>query len=242
MEQQRVDKILSNMGFCSRREATKAAKSGYITINGQKIKDASIKVDPEIDIVCLQGQRVNYQKYTYLMLNKKAGYITATEDIRQPTVLDLLPEREQKLGLFAAGRLDKDTEGLLILTNDGGFAHNIMSPRHHIPKVYYAEIEGELTPDIQIRFQEGLVLSDGYRCMPAQIDFLSDTQKVAVNITICEGKFHQVKRMIEVCGGKITYLKRIRIGTLKLPENLQIGAFCEVSKTELEGLKQLLDR
>ncbi len=239
MAKERVDKILSNMGLCSRREAAKAAKSGQITLNGEKIRDPGIKADPEADVICLKGQRVQYQKYIYLMLNKKAGYITATEDKRQATVLDLLPERERKLNLFAAGRLDKDTEGLLILTNDGAFAHSIMSPRHHIDKVYYGEYSGELAPDSEERFREGLVLSPDFRCMPAELQRLEPGKAL---ITIREGKFHQVKRMVEACGGQITYLKRLQIGTLKLPETLKIGEFCHITPEEMQKMRNFLEK
>jgi 16S rRNA pseudouridine516 synthase len=239
MAKERIDKILSNMGLCSRREAAKAAKSGQITVNGQRIKDAGQKADPETEEICLRGQPVAYQKYTYLMLNKKAGYITATEDKHQATVLDLLPEQEKRKGLFAAGRLDKDTEGLLILTNDGAFAHSIMSPRHHIDKVYYGEYSGELAPDSEERFREGLVLSPDFSCMPAELKRLEPGK---ARITIREGKFHQVKRMIEACGGKITYLKRLQIGTLKLPETLKIGDFCPIEPEEVKKIQKLLKK
>lgn len=239
MAKQRVDKILSNMGLCSRRDAAKAAKSGQITVNGEKIKDPAVKVDSDVDHITFKGQPVVYTEYTYLMLHKKAGYITATEDKRQPTVLDLLPEREKKLGLFAAGRLDKDTEGLLILTNDGEFAHSIMSPRHHVEKVYYAEYSGELAPDTRQRFAQGLQVSADLHCMPADIQIQEPGKAM---ITICEGKFHQVKRMVEACGGKITYLKRLRIGTLKLPETLKVGDFCPIPPEEIEKMRDLLKK
>lgn len=240
MAKQRLDKILSNMGYCSRREATKIAKSGRILLNGKAIYDLSQKVDAQIDEISFCGETIQYNKHTYILMNKKAGYITATEDKHQKTVLDLLPEKEQKIGLFAAGRLDKDTEGLILLTNDGDLSHSIMSPKNHIKKVYYAEITGELLPDTQERFKEGIVLGDGYKCMSSEIEFLHQDDKIKANITICEGKFHQVKRMVAACGGEITYLKRMSVGTLKLPENLEIGDFIRLGDDEILKLRSLL--
>lgn len=226
---ERLDKILSHMGICSRREAAKLAKSGAIRINGGICRDSGCKVDPAADDIAVDGETICYKTHVYILMNKAAGYITATEDRRQPTVLALLGEREQKMGLFAAGRLDKDTEGLLLLTNDGAFAHSIMSPKHRVEKSYLARVEGTLAKDAEERFAAGLQLEDGTVCLPAGLRHLAAPDEILV--TICEGKYHQVKRMVEQCGGRVRYLKRLSIGGLTLPEELSPGDWRYVDYT-----------
>lgn len=239
MALERIDKILSNMGYGSRREVSSWAKKGAITADGEVCKSADIKVDPEKVAITLWGKEIKYAKYTYIMLNKAPGYISATEDAKQKTVLALLPERQQNMGLFSAGRLDKDTEGLLILTNDGALSHGLMSPKRHVDKVYYAHVTGNVTDADIAAFKAGITLGDGLLCMPAGLEILKSGDISEVLVTVREGKFHQVKRMCLACGHEVIFLKRLSIGPLKLDENLKTGEWRELSEDEVKCLKSL---
>ena len=230
----RIDKFLSEMAVCSRSEASKAARSGGITVDGQPVKKADVHIDPEKNTVCYFGQPVVYKKFTYIMLNKPDGYISATDDPREKTVLELLDERSRKLGLFPAGRLDKNTFGLLILTNDGELCHRLLSPKNHVEKRYYFETERNVTEEDRQKLESGVDL-DGERTKPANLALTGDRSGV---ITITEGKFHQIKRMFEVVCNKVTYLERIEFGGIELDRTLSRGRWRELTAEEVETLRK----
>jgi 16S rRNA pseudouridine516 synthase len=235
----RIDKIISSMGIASRREIAKVAKSGGVLVDGVVIKDPSRHIDPEKNIITYLGRVLRYQTFTYVMLNKPTGYVSATEDTRLPYVLELLSVEHQKMGLFPVGRLDRDTEGLLLITNDGALSHRLLSPKHHVDKVYYAEVSGILNESDVELFAEGLVLSDGLECMPADLKILSaseDEYTSEAEIAIREGKFHQVKRMFSSVGAEVTYLKRLSMGPLSLDPDLKPGECRRLTKEEMEAL------
>lgn len=229
----RIDKLLSNMGCGSRSEIKKAAKLGLIRLNDTIEKDASKIIDTEKDIIYFEDQIIRYRQYVYLLMNKPQGVISATFDNLHPTVIDLLPERYRMYDIFPVGRLDKDTEGLLVLTNDGKFAHDLLSPKKRIDKKYYVDVDGPVgEKDIQ-KFSGGITLDDGYITMPAHLDILStDPEKSSCTVVIQEGKFHQVKRMFSEVGRKVLFLKRIQIGQLKLDPGLVPGESRELDKAE----------
>lgn len=233
----RLDKILANMGYGSRKEMKKILKAGQIRLNGEVVKDGKRHVDPYTDRIEYMGELVDYQPYRYVMLNKPAGVISATQDARERTVLDLLDPLYAHFELFPVGRLDKDTEGLLLLTNDGTLAHQLLSPKYHVPKTYYAEVEGEITQTEQEAFREGIILDDEYRTLPAQLEILEQGYISRVNLTIVEGKFHQVKRMFKARGKKVKYLKRVAFGPLQLDHQLRTGDYRELSNEELIKLR-----
>lgn len=234
MEKLRIDKLLSNMGYGSRSEIKKFAKQALISLNGKVEKDCSKIIDPSIDQLCFDGDAVLYKKYIYLLMNKPAGVISATFDNLHKTVIDLLPEKYRSYDVFPVGRLDKDTEGFLILTNDGSLAHNLLSPKKHVDKEYYAEVDGELTSNDVHQFQRGILLNDGYKTLPADLTILqADPIRSLCRITIREGKFHQVKRMFLSIGKPVLYLKRIRMGQLMLDPSLELGETRELSEEEL---------
>ncbi len=233
---ERLDKVLGNLGYGTRKEIKKLTRSGGITVNGEVVKDSSTKVDPENDEIVFFDETVNYRKYIYLMLNKPQGYISATEDYLHETVLELIEEEDLVFKLFPAGRLDKDTEGFLLLTNDGQFSHKLLAPKNRVPKTYYAEISGEVTEDDVEEFKQGVVLDDGYETLPAELEIIKSGPVSEIELTIVEGKFHQVKRMFEAVGKKVIYLKRISIGNLKLDEDLELGEYREISPEEIENI------
>ena len=229
----RLDKFLSEAAVCSRSEASKAARAGKIAVDGVTVKRADIHIDPEKNSVTYSGEPVFYRKFTYIMLNKPEGYISATDDPREKTVLELLDDRSRKLGLFPAGRLDKNTTGLLILTNDGGLCHRILSPKNHVAKTYFFRSERDITEEDRLRLENGINL-DGELTKPAKV-VLSDSR--SGEITITEGKFHQIKRMLEAVCNKITYLERIEFAGIPLDRALSRGKWRELTKDEEEVLK-----
>ncbi|MEY2354583.1 pseudouridine synthase [Lysinibacillus capsici] len=233
----RLDKLLANMGYGSRKEVKQLLKQKAVTVDGDYVKDAALHVDPEKQIVSVFGERVVYTEFVYLIMNKPPGVISATEDLRDETVIDLLEPLHQHFQPFPVGRLDKDTEGLLLLTNDGQLAHNLLSPKKHVPKVYYAQIEGVVTEEDAEKFANGVELNDGYVTKPGKLVILKSAQQSEIELTIQEGKFHQVKRMFEAVGKRVTYLKRISMGSLKLDENLALGEYRELTAEELNGLQ-----
>lgn len=237
-ETQRLDKILSNMGFGSRKEIKIILKKGYVHVDGQVIKDSSIHVNPESQEIKVNGQKIIYKKHVYLMLNKPQGVVSATEDNREKTVIDLLADQWIPFNPFPVGRLDKDTEGLLILTNDGKLAHELLSPRKHIPKTYLAELDGEVgTADIEAVAQ-GILLDDGYFTLPGHLEIMKSVDGFStIKITITEGKYHQVKRMFAALGKKVVFLKRISMGKLQLDETLKLGEHRELTEEEVDILK-----
>ena len=233
----RLDKLLANMGYGSRKEVKQLLKQKAVTVDGDYVKDAALHVDPEKQIVSVFGERVVYTEFVYFIMNKPPGVISATEDLRDETVIDLLEPLHQHFQPFPVGRLDKDTEGLLLLTNDGQLAHNLLSPKKHVPKVYYAQIEGVVTEEDAEKFANGVELDDGYVTKPGNLVILKSAQQSEIELTIQEGKFHQVKRMFEAVGKRVTYLKRISMGSLKLDDNLALGEYRELTAEELNGLQ-----
>ena len=207
---QRIDKILSNLGYGSRSELKKFCKNGLVKVNGKVINNPGVQVDVENDEIIFDGEKVTYKEFIYLMLNKPDGYISATFDKRDPIVLDLIDKEDLVFEPFPVGRLDKDTEGLLVLTNDGQLAHRVLSPKKHVPKTYYAKIEGIVTEEDIKAFAKGVTLDDGYETMPAELIILKSDEISEIELTIHEGKFHQVKRMFEALGKTVVYLKRYK--------------------------------
>ena len=229
----RLDKLLAHSGYGSRKEVKELIRKGQVSVNEVVIKDDDFKVDEVNDEVIVEGIIVDYQKYIYIMMNKPDGVLSATYDPKDPIVLDLIIDTPIR-GLFPVGRLDKDSEGLLLITNDGKLAHELLSPKKHVDKVYYIEYDGELYEDVKERFKEGIILEDGYKCLPASIELLSENKAY---VTISEGKFHQVKRMINMCNGEVTYLKRVKFGPLELDNSLKEGEYRFLSNLELDSLK-----
>lgn len=229
----RIDKLLANSGFGSRKDVKKLLKSGAVLCNEKKITDAKAHVDPEQDQIMVHGELVEYRKFIYVMMNKPQGYISATEDDRLQTVLDLLEPEDAYMKPFPVGRLDRDTEGLLVLTNDGQLAHDVLAPKKHVPKTYYAVIDGAVDEvDIE-RFKQGVTLDDGYVTKPGELTILKSGTQSEIELIITEGKFHQVKRMFEAVGKKVVYLKRIAMGVLLLDESLEPGEYREMTEEEL---------
>lgn len=226
----RIDKLLTNTGLASRSEAAKSAKRGEIFVNGIPAHRSDVQVDPEKDEVVYKGERVVYKEFVYLMLNKPEGYVSATEAPGDRCVLELVPEKYAKLGLFPCGRLDKNTLGLMILTNDGAGAHKVLSPRRHVPKTYRFECERNVTDEDIKRLSEGITLDGGYVTKDAHIK-LDETRRSG-EITITEGKYHQIKRMFVCVCNKITYLERISFGKIELDSSLKRGEFRELTYEE----------
>ena len=237
-KKQRIDKILSNLGYGSRSELKKLCKNGLVRVNGKVINNPGVQVDVENDEIIFNGEKVVYKEFIYLMLNKPDGYISATFDKRDPIVLDLIDKEDLVFEPFPVGRLDKDTEGLLVLTNDGQLAHRVLSPKKHVPKTYYAKVEGVVTEEDVKAFAEGVTLDDGYETMPAELVILKSDEISEIELTIHEGKFHQVKRMFESVGKKVVYLKRLSMGKLKLDESLALGEYRELTEEEVKMIEE----
>ena len=234
----RLDKFLCDAGVGSRKDIKKIIKSGAVSVLGFDFVRPETHIDPEKDEVLLNGSPVTYKKFIYLMMNKPQGYISATFDKRLPTVLDLVPEGFLHYDLFPAGRLDIDTEGLLLLTNDGQLAHNILSPKKHIPKTYFARISGKVTDEDIEKFAQGITIDGDIKTKPATLEILSSGDISEINLTITEGKFHQVKRMFEAVGKEVIYLKRIKMNALSLDENLHLGELRELTDDEVKLIKE----
>lgn len=232
----RLDKYLSNMGIGTRSEVKGYIRKGRVTVNGERADGPEQKVDEKSDQIAFDGQMVSFVEMQYFMLHKPAGVVTATEDKRDKTVLDLL-ESPIKHQLFPVGRLDKDTEGLLLITNDGALAHELLSPKKHVQKVYYARIAGRVTKEDVKVFSQGMDLGD-FTTMPAQLEILTSGEESDIEVTICEGKFHQVKRMFEKVGKKVLYLKRISMGNLCLDEHLAAGEYRPLTEEEIVELRK----
>lgn len=232
----RVDKFLSETGTATRSEAAKAVKKGGVFVNGAPCPRADTHIDPEKDRVSYFGKEIVYKKFRYIILNKPRGYVSATEDGRDPTVLELLPREYMKFGLFPCGRLDKNTLGLMLLTNDGELAHRLLSPKHHVEKTYEFDAKFPLSSEDKTMLERGITLDDGYVTMPSRIELTGDG--TSGRITITEGKYHQIKRMLDAVGNKITMLKRIRFGPLVLEDNLCEGMWRELTEEETELLRR----
>lgn len=236
----RLDKVLAHYGIGTRKEVKSYIRKGFVTVNDEIIKKDDYKVDPKKDCIVFDGQEIFYREFVYLMLHKPAGYISATYDQVHPTVLELI-EGYDTYKLFPVGRLDIDTEGLLIISNDGEFAHKILSPKRMHSKLYYARIKGMVTLEDVALFAKGVTLDTGYTCKPANIKLLKENDNgCEVEVEIFEGKFHQVKKMFQAIGKEVTYLKRTKMKSLVLDETLKLGEFRELTDTELVDLMENL--
>ena len=234
----RLDKFLVACAVGSRTEVKNFLKAGRVTVNGKKEKSAKLQINEETDEICFDGQKLDYEEFVYYMMNKPQGVISATEDPKHRTVLDLLDDIARSKEVFPVGRLDIDTHGLLLLTNDGKLAHALLSPKRHVDKTYLAQINGVMTDTDIETFAQGVPLKD-FTCQPAKLELVSvDTEKEEslIRVTIAEGKFHQVKRMVAYCGKEVVDLQRLTMGTLILDEDLKRGVWRRLSKEELEGL------
>jgi len=233
MAKERLDKLIASTGRWSRREVKTLVREGRVLVDGRIAGSAEEKYDAESCRIAVNGEELLLRRHTYVMLHKPAGVLSATEDGRGRTVLDLLTPELRKIGVFPVGRLDKDTEGLLLLTDDGELAHALLSPKKHVDKVYYARVSGRLAPEDCAAFEAGMTLGDGLECLPAGLELLSPQEAL---VTLREGKFHQVKRMLAACGKPVTYLKRLSMGPLRLDEALAPGAFRPLTEGEIHTL------
>ena len=231
----RLDKYLADMGIGTRTEVKKLIRQGKVKIDDTIVKSPEQKIDTGTQKVFCEGQEVGYKKYEYYMLNKPAGYVSATTDAKDKTVLDLITAKKRK-DLFPVGRLDKDTEGLLLITNDGDLAHRLLAPKKHVDKLYYAKVDGVVTEEDRQAFAEGVNIGEDEMTRPAVLEILKSDEVSEIHLTVQEGKFHQVKRMFEAVGKKVIYLKRISMGTLQLDENLKLGEYRPLTEEELEHL------
>ena len=230
---ERLDKYISSQSALSRREAQKAIRDKRVTVNGEDVRAVDLKTDPDSDTVTLDGQALSYKKNVYYMLNKPPGVVSATEDRIEKTVLDILPEELRRTGIFPAGRLDKDTTGLLILTDDGDYAHRMLSPKKHVDKRYIATLDRSPDDSICERFKEGITLGDGTLCKSGQAMILDNSR---VEVVISEGKYHQVKRMFAALGYHVETLERIQIGALRLDPALSLGEVREMTAREADAV------
>ena len=229
----RLDKFISSQLNISRKDARAAILRGRAAVDGTTVRAADFKIDENADSVTFDGQALSYKKHIYILMNKPRGVLSASDDKRQPTVIDIIPEKLRRNGLFPVGRLDKDTTGLLIITDDGDFAHRVLSPKKEIFKTYIAVLDGEITPDMPEKFLNGIVLADGTKCRRA---FLRRVDKNTAEIKICEGKFHQIKRMFGTVGLGVNALERTAVGNFYLPEDLPQGACSETDSEALESI------
>lgn len=228
--------MLASLNYGSRKDIKKMAKNGEIKVNEEVVKKADVHVNPEKDEIFVNGEKVFYREFVYIIMNKPQGVISATYDNYQETVIDLLDEAYLCFDLFPVGRLDKDTEGLLLLTNDGKLSHDLLSPKKHVDKIYYVEVDGMLGKE-DIKFlKDGVVIDEEYKCLPAELEIIESEETSSAYITIREGKFHQVKKMMLALDCEVTYLKRIQMGNLKLDEDLELGEYRELSQEELDLL------
>ena len=232
----RIDKLLSELGICTRREAARVAKSGGILVDGVVVKDPSKHIDPERSRLSFLGREVRYQKYTYVMLNKPEGYVSATDDKSLPYVTELLPEELRRRELFPVGRLDRDTVGLMILTNNGVLAHSLLSPRHHVKKEYFFTAAEPLRDGAEQIFREGVTLADGYECKSAELYLSADRREGRIVLT--EGKYHQIKRMIASQDNRVTSLERISFGGINLDGSLARGEWRYLTSDEIAILEE----
>lgn len=232
----RIDKLISETGYASRSEAAKAARKGNVTVNGVEVKDLSRHIDPEKDVVTYFGEVVEYIKNVYIMMNKPEGYVSSTDDPSGPTVIELLPERLQSWGLFPCGRLDKNTLGLVLLTNDGAAAHRMLSPKKHVEKTYFFRLKKPISPDEIATLEAGVDIGD---CLtkPCHVEMTAEQEGY---ITLVEGKYHQIKRMAEAVANKITYLERVTFAGIKLDTTLERGKWRYLNEEEMALIKPYL--
>lgn len=233
----RIDKFLSTQAIATRSQAKEMLRAGRVLVNGTPVKAADLKVDPEGDEIRVDGRVYGYQKHLYLMLNKPQGVVSATDDKVHRTVLDLVPPELRRRGLFPAGRLDRDTVGFVLITDDGEFAHNILSPRHHVPKTYEAGLDGPIGENELSVLAQGVVLGDGTKCRPAKLTVLQSGERPLIQIVIVEGRYHQIKRMFAAVGRRVLTLKRTKIGGLALDPSLKEGDCIAISPSNLEKIQ-----
>ena len=231
----RLDKYLADMGLGTRSQVKKAVSSKAVKVNGEVVRSSDMKIDTEKDEVLFHGSPVKYTDYEYYMLNKPTGCVSATEDSRDMTVIELIKERQRK-DLFPVGRLDKDTEGLLLITNDGDLAHRLLSPKKHVDKTYFARVRGKVTEEDITAFKAGVDIGEENLTLPAKLVIIKSDEISEIELTIQEGKFHQVKRMFQAVDKEVIYLKRLRMGSLILDETLKTGEYRKLTKNELEHL------
>ena len=235
-ERIRLDKMIADTGTASRRESAELIRRGCVTVDGVAVCRCEEKIDPLTSEIAVNGKQLTYAKYHYFMMNKPSGVISATEDRAEKTVLDLLTPEHLRMGLCPAGRLDKDAVGLLLLTDDGAFAHRVISPKQHVNKTYLVLVDGLLSERDIKAFADGIVLRDGLKCLPGTLEIVEAGAQSSALVTIHEGKYHQVKRMLASLGKPVLSLKRTRIGALQLDETLLPGAYRELSESERNQL------
>lgn len=233
---ERIDKVLSNLGYGSRKDIKKLCKNGDVSIDGEIIKDSSYKFEPENSTIMVKDEEVLYRENIYLMMNKPQGVVSATIDNLHETVIDLIDDEFKAFDPFPVGRLDIDTEGLLMISSDGKLAHQLLSPKKHVAKTYYAEVEGKVTDEDIREFAEGVYIEDDYKTLPAELNILESGEVSKIELTIVEGKFHQVKRMFQAVDKEVVYLRRMSMGTLALDPELELGEYRELTQEELENL------
>ena len=232
----RIDKLISESGIASRKEAAKAARSGGVIVDGVAVRDLSAHVDPDRAEVIYLGRRINYRRFYYVMLNKPEGYVSATEDSKLPVVTELLDEELRRMELFPVGRLDRDTTGLMILTNNGPLAHRVLSPKHHVPKVYRFTSAEPMKEGVEEEFRDGVTLADGYECKSAVIEL--DSDRMGGFITLTEGKYHQIKRMVASTHNRVVTLERITFGGIELDTDLGRGEYRMLTPDEIAMLEK----
>lgn len=236
MSLQRLDKVIASQGKYSRNDVRRLVRGGSVTVNGKAVSDSGVKVDPGCDVITVCGENFGYSEYVYIMLNKPEGVVSASRSPGEKTVVDLVPDELKRQGLFPAGRLDKDTTGFVLITDDGAFAHDILSPKKHIEKTYIAVLDRPIGDAELEKFRTGVTLADGYECLPAQITPLTD-DGLTVEIKLREGKYHQIKRMAAACGSHVNKLRRISMGALELDSSLAEGECRLISADELAKIK-----
>lgn len=232
----RLDKFLANSGYGSRKDIRQLVKKGAVSVDGKVAADSGMQVDEVSSDISINGEKVSYKKYIYIMLNKPDGYVSATYDKHLPVVTQLLSEYENSFEPYPVGRLDIDTEGLLVLTNDGDMCHRLLSPKSHVKKTYLVVTDSPAVEADKKAFAKGVELDDGYMTLPGELEFTDDAN--TTRLTIYEGKFHQVKRMFEAVGKNVVYLKRIRMGNLFLDDALDLGEYRELTETEIRQLNE----
>lgn len=236
----RIDKFISECGIASRKEAAKAAKAGLVTVDGKTVRDLSQHIDPEKQRVSFGGKPIEYRRFTYVMLNKPEGYVSATEDSKLPVVTELLSPELRKMELFPVGRLDRDTVGLMILTNDGALAHTVLSPKKHVAKEYRFKCDEPMAKGAEELFESGVTLADGYECKSALLALEPD--RLGGVITLTEGKYHQIKRMVASTDNRVTFLERISFAGIPLDTSLARGEWRLLTEKEEKQLKEAADK
>lgn len=235
---ERLDKLIANSGTYSRKEVHRMIKSGVVKVNGITTKDRGFCVDPDNVSVTINGEEFLIRKYVYIMLNKPEGVVSAARDDKEKTVIDLVPDEYKKKNLFPAGRLDRNTTGFVLITDDGDFAHNILSPKNHVHKTYEARLAEPIGEDSLNRIASGITLGDGTECLPAELKILEEGENPLIQVIICEGKYHQIKRMFAAAGNAVIELKRVKIGDLPLDESLKAGECRILSEKEVDLIRE----